>query len=135
MPLVTTAALGGEGKCVVIPIAGASAPIHEEIVFSDVTFEDFYLSDACGTTVLDTVSVSLSATFFPAHDPEAEQPAAPTTGSAADPCGALTAPEQAALIEEARDAKQAESASPTLADIASVALSNSDALQDDSETP
>ena len=51
---------------IVIPIAGASAPIHEEIVFSDVTFEDFYLSDACGTTVLDTVSVSLSATFFPA---------------------------------------------------------------------
>lgn len=53
---------------IVIPVAGASAPIREEVVFSDVTFEDFYLSDACGTTVLDTVSVSLSVTFFPAAD-------------------------------------------------------------------
>jgi hypothetical protein len=51
---------------IVIPTAGASAPIREEVVFSDVTFEDFYLSDACGTTVLDTVSVSVSVTFFPA---------------------------------------------------------------------
>ena len=51
---------------IVIPTAGANAPIHEEVVFSDITFEDFYLSDACGTTVLDTVTVSLSVTFFPA---------------------------------------------------------------------
>ena len=51
---------------IVIPTAGASAPIQEEIVFTDVTYPDFYLSDACGTTVLDTVSVSLSVTFFPA---------------------------------------------------------------------
>jgi hypothetical protein len=51
---------------IVTPIAGASAPIREEVVFSDITFEDFYLSDACGTTVLDTVTVSVSVTFFPA---------------------------------------------------------------------
>jgi hypothetical protein len=51
---------------VAIPTATAGAPIHEEIVFTDVTYQDFYLSDACGTTVLDTVSVRLSATFFPA---------------------------------------------------------------------
>jgi len=51
---------------IVIPTAGASAPIREEVVFSDVTFEDFYLSDACGTTVLDTISVTASVTFFPA---------------------------------------------------------------------
>ena len=73
-------------------------------------------------------------TYYPALAPPTE-PAAPTTGSAADPCGALTAPEQAALIEEARDARQAEGVSPTLADIASVALSNSDTAKDDSETP
>jgi hypothetical protein len=66
----------------VIPTAGASAPIHEEIVFSDVTFEDFYLSDACGTTVLDTVSVSLSATFFPAaHGSPAHEVDTLTNGS------------------------------------------------------
>jgi hypothetical protein len=51
---------------IVIPTAGASAPIHEEIVLSDITYQDFYLSDACGTTVLDTVSLTLTATFFPA---------------------------------------------------------------------
>ena len=51
---------------IVIPTATASAPIHEDFVFSDITFEDFYLSDACGTTVLDTVNVSVSVTFFPA---------------------------------------------------------------------
>jgi hypothetical protein len=50
----------------VIPIAGAGAPIREEVVFTDVTFDDFYLSDACGTTVLDTASVTISVTFFPA---------------------------------------------------------------------
>ena len=67
---------------IVIPTAGASAPIHEEIVFSDVTFEDFYLSDACGTTVLDTVSVSLSATFFPAaHGSPAHEVDTLTNGS------------------------------------------------------
>jgi hypothetical protein len=53
-------------RCNRDPDAGASAPIREELVFSDITFEDFYLSDACGTTVLDTVTVRLSVTFFPA---------------------------------------------------------------------
>lgn len=70
---------------------------------------------------------------YPALAPPTE-PAAPSTGSAADPCGALTASEQAALIDEARDAKRADGASPTLGEIASVAL-NSDASKDDSETP
>jgi hypothetical protein len=51
---------------IAIPTAGAGAPIREQVVFTDVTYEDFYLTDACGTTVLDTVTVSLSATFFPA---------------------------------------------------------------------
>ena len=51
---------------VAIPTATAGAPIQEEIVFTDVTYPDFYLSDGCGTTVLDTVSVRLSVTFFPA---------------------------------------------------------------------
>jgi PKD domain len=72
-------------------------------------------------------------TYYPALAPPTE-PAAPSTGSAADPCGALTAPEQAALIDEARDAKRAEGSAPTLAEIASVAL-NSDVAKDDSETP
>ena len=45
-------------------------------------------------------------TYYPALAPPTE-PAAPTTGSAADPCGALTADEQTALIAEARDAKHA----------------------------
>ena len=61
-----SAALVALIAAIVIPVAGASAPIREEVVFTDITFEDFYLSDVCGTTVLDTVSVSLSVTFFPA---------------------------------------------------------------------
>ena len=73
-------------------------------------------------------------TYYPALAPPTE-PAAPTTGSAADPCGALTAPEQAALIEEARDAKRAEDSSPTLADIASVALTSGASKNDDAESP
>jgi hypothetical protein len=51
---------------IVIPTAGASAPIREEIVFSDITFDDFYLSDACGTTVVNTINVRALVTFFPA---------------------------------------------------------------------
>ncbi len=72
-------------------------------------------------------------TYYPALAPPTE-PAAPSTGSAADPCGALTAPEQAALIDEAREAKRAEGSSPTLADMASVALT-SDASKEETETP
>jgi hypothetical protein len=61
-------------------------------------------------------------TYYPALVPPTE-PQPPSSGSAADPCGALTPSEQAALIDEAHDARQAESVSrPTLADLASVAL-------------
>ena len=49
---------------------------------------------------------------------------APATGSAADPCGALTADEQAALIDEAREAKHDAATPPTLGEIASVALTS-----------
>ena len=49
------------------PTAGAAAPAHEELTLSNVTFPDEYLTDACGTTVLDTVSGRLTATFFAAH--------------------------------------------------------------------
>jgi hypothetical protein len=61
-------------------------------------------------------------TYYPALAPPTE-PLPPASGSAADPCGALSPSEQAALIDEAHDARQAESVSrPTLADVASVAL-------------
>lgn len=46
--------------------AAAGAPIHEEVSLDGVTIPDLYLSDACGTTVLDTLSGRLTATFFPA---------------------------------------------------------------------
>jgi hypothetical protein len=62
-------------------------------------------------------------TYYPALAPPTE-PAAPTTGGAADPCGALTADEQTALIAEARDAKHAAGETPTLAGIASSALTS-----------
>jgi len=51
---------------IVIPTAGATAPIREEVVFSDVTYDDFYLSDACGFTVINNLSADVSVTFFPA---------------------------------------------------------------------
>jgi hypothetical protein len=61
-----TAALAALTAAVLIPSAAASAPIHEEVSLDGVTIPDFYLSDACGTTVLDTLSGGLTATFFPA---------------------------------------------------------------------
>jgi hypothetical protein len=60
-------------------------------------------------------------TYYPAVAPSSE-PLPPSSGSAADPCGALTPDEQSALIDEARDAKNAEGNAPTLNDVASVAL-------------
>ena len=60
-------------------------------------------------------------TYYPALAPPTE-PVAPATGSAADPCGALTADEQAALTDEAREAKHEAATPPTLGEIASVAL-------------
>jgi hypothetical protein len=49
---------------VVVPAAGANAPIRQTFTLSDVTFPDAYLSDACGTTVLDTVSVTITVAVF-----------------------------------------------------------------------
>jgi hypothetical protein len=61
-----TVALAALFAAIVIPSAGATAPIHESITLDGVTFPDAYLTDACGTTVLDTVSGRLTATLFPA---------------------------------------------------------------------
>jgi hypothetical protein len=61
-----TATLVALIAAIAIPTAGAGPPIREEVVFTDVTYDDFYLSDACGTAVVDTVNVSLTAMFFPA---------------------------------------------------------------------
>ena len=73
-------------------------------------------------------------TYYPALAPPTE-PAAPTTGGSADPCGALTAGEQSALIDEARDAKHAAGEAPTLSDVASSALTSDASKNDDSESP
>jgi hypothetical protein len=72
--MLFTAALALVLAAIVVPTAGASGPVHEELTLSGVTIPDFYLSDACGTTVLDTLSGRLTATFFsagpgsPAHE-------------------------------------------------------------------
>src|SRR3954469_12892111 len=81
--------------------------------------------------------------FFPTYSPALAPPTEPAapTGSAADPCGALTAPEQAALIDQAREAKRSAAAAPTLADAASVALTSDaspqapEVTEEDTETP
>jgi hypothetical protein len=76
-------------------------------------------------------------TYYPAVAPAAE-PLPPSTGSAADPCGALTSGEQTDLIAEARDAKRAAQSQPSLPDIASYALTAGSAGADDAsadETP
>ena len=78
-------------------------------------------------------------TYYPALAPPTE-PAAPTGGGTADPCGALTASEQSALIDEAHDAKQAAGQAPTLGDLASSALTSDasprvPAGTEESETP
>jgi hypothetical protein len=52
----------------IISSASAARPIHESITFEDIEFPDAYLSDACGTEVIDTVTVALTATFFPANE-------------------------------------------------------------------
>jgi hypothetical protein len=61
-----TAALAALVAAVIIPSASAAGPIRETVTFEDVTFPDAYLSDACGTTVEDTLSATLTATLFPA---------------------------------------------------------------------
>ena len=54
--------------------------------------------------------------------PPASEPLPPTTGPAADPCGALTAAEQTAMIAAAKAAKHAPPTTVTLKDLASYAL-------------
>jgi len=60
-------------------------------------------------------------TYYPALAP-ATEPQPPTSGGQADPCGALTASEQTALIAEAKDAKHDQAPAPTLNRLASWAL-------------
>ncbi len=60
-------------------------------------------------------------TYFPALVPPTE-PLPPSSGPQANPCGALSADEQAALIEAAKGAQPSQASSPTPADVASYAL-------------
>ncbi len=60
-------------------------------------------------------------TYYPALVPPTE-PQPPTSGGQADPCGALTASEQTALIAEAKQAKNGGGSAPTLNQLASWAL-------------
>jgi hypothetical protein len=60
-------------------------------------------------------------TYYPALVPPTE-PLPPTSGGQADPCGALTASEQTALIAEAKQAKHDGGSAPTLNKLASWAL-------------
>src|SRR5262245_5841041 len=60
-------------------------------------------------------------TYYPALVPPTE-PLPPSSGPQANPCGALTADEQSAMIAAAGNAQPSQSASPSLDSIASVAL-------------
>jgi PKD domain-containing protein len=60
-------------------------------------------------------------TYFPALVPPTE-PLPPSTGPQADPCGALTADEENAMIAAAGNAQPAQSSGPSLDSIASYAL-------------
>jgi len=60
-------------------------------------------------------------TYFPALVPPTE-PLPPSSGPQADPCGVLSADEQAAFIAQAGQAQPTQAASPSLADMASFAL-------------
>ena len=73
-------------------------------------------------------------TYYPALAPPTE-PAAPTTGSAADPCGALTADEQTALIDEARDAKHAAGDDPDALGHRELGAHERRLEEDDTESP
>ena len=46
------------------PAAGANAPIRQSFTITDLTFPDAYLSDACGTGVMNTVNATLDITVF-----------------------------------------------------------------------
>lgn len=60
-------------------------------------------------------------TYYPALVPPTE-PQPPSSGPQADPCGVLSSAEQAAMIAQAQNAQPSNAASPSLADLASVAL-------------
>ena len=60
-------------------------------------------------------------TYYPAVPP-ATEPLPPSTGPAADPCGALSTDEQNAMIAAAKAAKHAPPTTATLKDLASYAL-------------
>ena len=63
--------------------------------------------------------------FFPSYYPavaRATEPLPPSSGPAANACGALSPEEEAALIAQAGQAQASQAASPTLADVASYAL-------------
>jgi hypothetical protein len=60
-------------------------------------------------------------TYYPALVPPTE-PAPPSSGAVADPCGVLSAAEQSAMVDTARTAKPSKARNPSLNEIASVHL-------------
>jgi hypothetical protein len=46
------------------PAAAANAPIRQHFTFSDFTFPDSYLSDACGTEILSTIGGTFDVRLF-----------------------------------------------------------------------
>ena len=49
---------------VLAPGAGANAPIRQSVTITDFTFPDAYLSNACGTPVVNTVNATLEIIVF-----------------------------------------------------------------------
>ena len=49
---------------VLVPAAAANAPIRQHFTFSDFTFPDAYLSDACGTEILSTIGGTFDVRLF-----------------------------------------------------------------------
>jgi hypothetical protein len=66
MRLATIAALVAAITAFVGTAAKAAPPQRFTLELTDVTFPDAYLSDACGTEVLDTVNGTLTAMLFSA---------------------------------------------------------------------
>lgn len=49
---------------VLVPAAAANAPIRQHFTFSDFTFPDPYLSEACGTEILSTIGGTFDVRLF-----------------------------------------------------------------------
>ena len=109
------------------PVTATTSPLIEHTFPTQAAWRDVKLlvgDNGTWGSFRQLEPIDFFPTYYPALRPPTE-PLPPSSGPQADPCGVLSADEQAAFVASTAGAAQAPAANtPTLADVASAAIDN-----------